>query len=540
MNNQFEDNWRKAFEDAADSPPDSVWAKIEARLDEKPLPWWNRFASARVLVAAGVSLLLLTGLGWWINGLTIDKSVSKLTKNAADLRKNNTVLDTKRPVTTAQNQEIKTKDFAHSNNKKNKPSASLTVAKTNKHKNSLGSSGISEQANSKPTTMSSQVLEAEQAGLYRRSDQLVQPPKLAKISLKQKLVTQNSLKKSINSPRFPTSHSPFNQSKQENIISTAPMLQTEKAQESTPVEAVAVSITPSLDIDFLLPKSQTNLAGIATPKPSVAYNLPASSQVTSANIRLKPWVSLGLAPQFFNSQLQTNTIAAASNATFATADVKAGPNQAAFSYSVQLAAGFQFKSRWSLETGIGYLRGNSVYKDISVFNPANNLTRNSLEVAIAQSPNTSGSALADASKSGSLLGFANSPSSAISTATSQTVHNQFSYLQIPLQVGYAIVQDRKKLSLWLLGGFSNTVLLSNQFENGANNAVSFGFGQGPFRTFSVTASTGLRLQYRFAGHWSGTLTGNYQQTLGNTTRANATFSARPQWWGLGCGLRYQF
>ena len=533
MSDNFEDKWRNAFEDASESPPDSVWAKIESRLNEENdrlplLPWWNRFLSLGNLVAAAVGLILVASLGWWLNQ---SAEKSKITNNAPSLTKNKSVLDNKLPRVSADNQAIGATELGKSNLKKNKIDAAkpLIGAETNANKrlsDDFGKRSLGQTAQSRQT------FGTDGTAPLQKSDE---------ISLGSNPPTKNTLtepNKPKNSPLFPTSHPISNQQGPENIATIAPPPKTEEVEKALPLDAEILLTKPPLEINFLSAKDQTRLVGIGPRQLNVVYDLSVGEKILSVNVPKARWASLSLAPHFFNSHLQT--VANSNTANFAGTqkNVQTGQNQAAFSYSIQLATGFEFKNRWSLETGIGYLRGNSVYEDLSFFDQSSNLTRNSLEVSVAQSPNTSGLAAADAAKSAFSLGAANF-SSTTTIVMTQTVHNQFSYLQIPLQLGYAVLK-RDKLSLWLLGGFSNQVLLNNQFENGENNVVSFGSGKGPFRTFSVAASTGLRLQYRFFGHWSGILTGNYQQTLGNTTRANATFSARPQWWGLGWGLRYQF
>ena len=137
MSDNFEDKWRNAFEDASESPPNSVWAKIESRLNEENdrlplLPWWNRFLSLGNLVAATVGLLLVASLGWWLNQ-SAEKQTSKITNNAPSLTKNRSVLNDKLPQVSADNQAIGATELGKSNLKKNKIDAAkpLIGAETN-------------------------------------------------------------------------------------------------------------------------------------------------------------------------------------------------------------------------------------------------------------------------------------------------------------------------------------------------------------------------------------------------------------------------
>nr|MCU0354713.1 hypothetical protein [Cytophagales bacterium] len=66
--NSFEEQWRKAFEDAEDTPGPAVWANIEAHLaDAEAARYKRKLVALRWRMAAAVALLVLaTGTwAWW-------------------------------------------------------------------------------------------------------------------------------------------------------------------------------------------------------------------------------------------------------------------------------------------------------------------------------------------------------------------------------------------------------------------------------------------------------------------------------------------
>ncbi|TAE39567.1 MAG: hypothetical protein EAZ70_08085 [Runella slithyformis] len=510
----FEKQWRKAFEGSSQKPPLSVWEKIETRLDQHDdapvviLPWWNRFGWAAG-VAAAVSVLLVVGWSWW-----------QPTKPTSEER-----------IVAATRAAKPAPPVGHSSAEK----GIVAATRTDKPAPPVGHSS------------------AEKGIVAATRTDKPAPP-----------IGHSSEKGIITARRAAKPAPPVGYSAEEGIIAAISSL--EKGRETTERVAknnrisdqstkkmsdnelvtsqITVPDSPSqpsvLVLNPLAPKGYKRLLGLAARKPWVHYETPKTNKQPPTPTKIY-WAALNVAPTSFNSGLSIPNAGGSSFKSLNTSNTAPSErSRAALSVVVQSQVGLQLGKRWSLETGIGYLQGNSVYSAATFLNTASNFTSNSLEVAIAQSPsNNSGLAMLDASKNASPF---NSPqfSSQVVQSTLQEVKNQYGFLQVPVQAGYALWPKRNKLSVWAVGGFINNIRLQNQFENGRNNTLTFGTGEGPFRTFSVATTTGLRLQYQLATRWSATLTGNYQRTLGTTTYANAAFAARPWWVGMGWGLRYGF
>lgn len=493
----FEGQWKKAFEDRSEMPPESVWKKIEAQLDEQDdkavvvLPWWRSLGWVAG-VAAAVGLLLVAGITWQRFENTTPKIAQSIDKQKPS--------PTPSKLGTLQC-NVPTNNVATNIAKKSTPTDPKNVAKIAKTGEVVAISAQDKSDNNTPSfpTVSTP---SNVATLHR-----------------------NVAKNSISTNNIATNNIPINSVATNNI-----------ATENTTLQCNVAKI----QITALTGKGLQRLIGLAARQPWVNYSAPGNVSKPKRSAKVY-WAALSLLPTRFNSGLQiprsSYNFTSSNFASISPVNPPKEESHVATSVAVQSQVGVGLGKRWSLETGIGYLRGRSVYEATTYIDQQTGLVSNSLETAIANSPQT-GNLMADASKNSAPLSI--SSSNRLTPLAQQAVGNQYDYLQIPLQVGYAVVQSRCKLSFWVLGGFANTILLHNQFENGQGEAVNFGTNKGAFRTFSVAASGGGRLQYQFAARWSATMTGNYQHSLMPTTYSETTLTARPWWWSVGCGLQYGF
>ena len=88
----FENEWRRRFDDASETPPPALWERIEARLDEEEeesvmvIPFWQRTQKLRWVAEASVTALLLAVGGWWLKTNLPEKSVAASTHLAQQPR----------------------------------------------------------------------------------------------------------------------------------------------------------------------------------------------------------------------------------------------------------------------------------------------------------------------------------------------------------------------------------------------------------------------------------------------------------------------
>ncbi len=506
--NNFEYNWRKAFEEAEEAPPASVWAKIEERLDEDEeraliVPFWKSAQGMRWLAAASVVLIMLSvGVGWFNHTTSSPNDIAQSNAKSKIVKKDNTILAPNAAASVAQvpqKSTVKEKATMPLKSPKKQELAELAFAsspnsaktlKTNSQNVSFPITSQSEKLS--PTSKTNTVASKVEAG-------------------------------------------PFDEVPLSNVENT----RAEVAAAATNQDIISISRS----INSLSIKNLQDLLGLTERQPWVAYQeVPSESANKKKSLPKEYWASVGVMPASYNAGVSIggNASNRAFNASgqYALANVAnrstTSTNRSSLSYALQWQGGLQLNQRWSLETGLNYLQGNSKFEGTSGFDVFSNTYVNNLEAAVNYSTNNSKNATSD------FPGLITDKSQIQTLATTQSISNSYQYLQVPVQAGYAIIKAKSKLSLWVLGGVVNNIFLRNSFETGQERVVTVSGADNPYRTLSLSASTGLRVQYRMNKHWTTLVSGNYQQSLGSTTRSSAIFEAKPQLFGLGAGLRYGF
>ncbi|MDF7818920.1 outer membrane beta-barrel protein [Runella sp. MFBS21] len=505
--NNFEYNWRKAFEEAEEAPPASVWAKIEERLDEDEeraliVPFWKSAQNMRWLAAASVVLIMISVRVGWLNQTTSSPN-----------------------------------DIAQSGAK------SKIVEKDNKISAPDGQASV---AQIPQTSIIAREEAATSLKLSKKQDLALSPQK------SQKTLRTNSQNVSSD---IDSQNEKLSPTLETTTIAIASKVEARTSNgvshsnvENTSAEVVAAAtnqdiISISRSINSLSIKNLQDLLGLTERQPWVAYQeVPSESANKKKSLPKEYWASVGVMPASYNAGVSIggNVPSRAFNASgqYALANVTnrstTSTNRSSLSYALQWQGGLQLNQRWSLETGLNYLQGNSRFEGTSGFDAFSNSYVNNLEAAVNYSTNNSKNVASD------FPGLITDKSQIQTLATTQSISNSYQYLQVPVQAGYAIIKAKSKLSLWVLGGVVNNIFLRNSFETGQERVVTVSGADNPYRTLSLSASTGLRVQYRMNKHWTTLVSGNYQQSLGSTTRASAVFEAKPQLFGLGAGLRYGF
>jgi hypothetical protein len=307
---------------------------------------------------------------------------------------------------------------------------------------------------------------------------------------------------------------------------------------STVADPVTLS-TPILALSSLDNKEMRELIGLSKRQPWVAYQPVQSEQKVQKTATKEYWASVGVMPASYNAGVviggsKSGLAYATSNQNFSTntAQSSSSANRPSLSYALQWQGGVQIAQRWSLETGLNYLQGNSVFEGTNGFNVLSNSYVNNLEAAVNVSGNSQ--------QRYDFASLGADKSQVQSLATSQNINNSYQFLQVPVQAGYAVVKPKRKFSLWLLAGFINNVFLRNSFQSGQESTVTVSGAGNPYRTLSFSAGAGMRVQYKMNKRWTTLLSGNFQQALGSNTRSGTAFESHPQLLGVGAGLRYGF
>lgn len=533
----FENEWRRRFDDASETPPPALWERIEARLDEEEeervmvIPFWQRTQQLRWVAAASVTALLLAVGGWWLKTNLPEKSVAASTQLAQQPRATETTKLENLSVPSAKENDPKTSLAA-----KSEPVVDEGVAET-------------------PTKVTREKEQVTAAPLSGETARLMASSSKRNGGQKGRAARQES-----KLPVTPALISPFSEqtiasATTQNITPSSGEKMNAKGGTSAEIPVAGFSeggqvaapsepkVSPEMTLAFLESKQLRQLVGHPKRQPWVAVPSEPIDFVKPKQLPKEYWASVGVMPASYNAGVEIGRrgmLAAASNtplynnlASFNnSARTSSGTNRSALSYAFQWQGGVQLSSRWSLESGVNYLQGNSIYQGVNAFSTLSNSYINSLESAVN---------LSDNNVPRYDLATIGSDKSLVQTlSTTQDISNSYQFVQVPVQTGFALIKPKRKFSLWLLGGVINNIFLKNSFQTGQDNMVTVSGNDSPYRRLSFAATTGMRLQYKVNKRWTTLLSGNYQRSVGSTTRANAAFQSRPQLMGVGAGVRYGF
>lgn len=544
-----DDFWRKAFEEADETPPPRVWDAVERRLDEgegpKILPLWGAGLVSSPLVgwsvgvAAAVSLLLV---GWWALRTTAPENQVAHHQSPGQAER----------VTVAPT-PMATDCWPSFKSIPKRPSSPVeqaeeTVASTQKPVSIPGNRPLlktSDQRMSRPVAKAfTQLGEAlatetpesvdEQPIIDTRLTEIAQQAGVNDVRANVRATDRVAFTGIAAAPSAPA-----------NGFSSASALTTVPVQPSVNRQSLSFDQLPTLPLRL---REAGSIQRIVWLRPAEPATEPTATQPKRQPREV--WASVSLMPGAFDpavdlrsaqpSFAQSNAL---SNTSISQPSVSSRAN---FSVAYQAGAGIQLTERWSIESGVGYLAGRSV-----VDSPAQNSVAvlNSVGVnRTGQAGNLYVDALRNSSSNESTpsrnqtasfdYSFVNSQFNALSTynpQTRQSLNNDYQYVQVPVQVGYQL-RPRKRLSLALLGGFLSNIFVRNTV---GDNLVITG-RDGIYRPLSWAANLGARFRYRPSRQWSASLAGVYQPSLGLGTRPESTVQTRPTSTGISFGVDYHF
>lgn len=505
--NSFEEQWKKAFQEASETPPLSAWEGIEARLDKEernvvPL-WWQ--TQRLWYAAASVAALLMVGVALWNGSGDVTDTSKQIATNKtqiegqqADSRKSE-VEQTEKNI---QGKEIiKTPDNA----------SETVIAKVAPDRRKITPAGkLTESA---PEQLASAAYGNKESG------------KLAKTGNPEVLPEGNS----IAAARVAEENrvlSAGESSKNEDIavlsknINAAPEVSVSAMDAASQILAEALTPIGYKDLDVYVQKRYVFF------RPDALNNIPEKAPKKKREY----YAGVGVMPASFNPNVKVTSAPIAFAYANASSRSTVGESHAGTSYAVQTQGGKRLSKHWSVETGVSYLQGNSSYEGGGIL----------IDAATSRSQNVLESALDD--KSAANQGYPNGAppaSNALYIDLNKELRNDYRYLQVPLQAGFTLNPD-KKFSYSLLGGMMANFFMNNEIESASGNVITTKASDDVYRSLNWAATTGLRLNYRLSSQWRATLTGSYQQSLTSGFKNNETLEAHPYLYGVSWGVRYSF
>ncbi len=507
----FENQWQRAFADASEQPSAALWERIEQELDKdaiKIVPFWYNYAKY-----AAIILVMALGGYWVVWNKSKKENIATLTNKsqvAMNNKKNGSSI-----VFTGADGSLRSKrrlpynkinfPYKSMKNQKNKINRATEILKE----------GVKIGVQSKNNTYQTRLQTTKQQAV-----EFIKEPFLSSTN-------HSAINKSENITTETEAYLPII----EKSISVEPVVADSPLQnkQSPTIEVAQLDIK---DIQQLVEPIQNRLI--------INYETPIVVR-DPVIITKKYWVSFGATVASFNPHISLPSTNSWLPYQYSNIQQKPAPtnfNDASrLSYLVQIGVGAKLRGRLGVESGIGFLMGNSVYE-------TNTLTVDNRQFsAIAD-------ALANTAYFSNLNNkqvFASPPVSLVpAPATNgdfdiQRVENNYQFVQIPLLVSYDFIKPVHKIQIAALLGVTSSVMLQNQIQTINQQVVVYKNGaSSPYQRLSVASTFGLRGSYKISQNCAMTLTANYQQTIQPIEKPTIYFTAKPQTFGLGLGLRYQF
>ena len=520
-----DDFWRKAFDEASETPPPRVWASIERQLDEsngpKVIPLWSTgLVTSQPAIWWGTGIaatLALLFVGWWSMNT---QSTAPLTRIQASHSTENVA---SAPAT----------------------SPNLAVPKLSDQ----GTESAKENSHSRQTSAQPLVASAQQA--LTRTNRKSANGVVAQTTLTQALKANSVLATKTmvagNTPALRTS------SARSAIDATLPAADRMAVASFTSARSIAEPEIREKQADVLAFESLTGkplrLRSLG-PIQRIVWFQPAELALAPELVKEKrkskeKWASVSVMPGAFNPTVSLQSGITNPSIANTRTNQSAVSSRANFSVAYQAGAGMQLTDRWSVESGIGYLAGHSTVEAPTqassvAYNQGisaeKNVVVNNLYVDALRNSITNKGVNAASPSNSDLLGNNNYlTQTSYSGQGRQTLTNDYQYMQVPVQVGYQL-RPRKRLSLAVLGGLVTNIFVRNT----VGNDVVINTKDGVYRPVSLAATMGARFRYRPSGRWSASLAGLYQPSLESGTRTESQVQSRPTSTGMSFGLDYHF
>jgi len=539
--NNFENQWKKAFNEASETPPPMVWERIEARLDQddnnKMIPLWWR-SPKLWYAAASIAALLLVGVGLWMSnrsGSVQDRKIDIAAKMPSRTEANG--VDPGENGGREEGRSTAGDSVSGDNN---------IAATGTKGKESLN--GKAENSKINRSEIAASKVEVDQFGGSKSKNNRRKVPGKGNESIIASEQNEAVLKgnqiagKASSIENEEISKTDFAEKNKEKEVSKE-VYAKEVASSATVIEAEKESIASqnqSILTDLLQPIPFKSLE-VFVQKRYVYYKPEVQAEEKLPELK-KPkeyWAGVGLMPGSFNPDVQIKEAPNAFVGQLASRQKSlTGTNEAGTSYAIQTQGGMRFSKHWSVELGLSYLQGNAKYQGGGyVLNAFSNATANASNVLQDALANLSSSKNNQPNLPSTDPGFANN--STLYIDVNKKVSNDYQYLQLPVQAGFTLRPD-KKLSYSLLGGMMANFFLSNELEAATGEIITTTASDDIYRNMNWAATTGLRFNYKLSTKWKASLTGSYQKAITSGFKANQSLESHPSLYGVSWGVRYSF
>lgn len=508
--NNFEEEWRKAFEGASVPPSDELWGRIESELDKKKKRSPFLFFLKPSLMATGLAAALALVLGGilFFNRETNTDVALNPTKPVQD--KINT--PTPQPTSTSKPVETPTigqEDLASvetlpkvDNAPKegqmkvgNKPAYiySESIAAVNARKIESKGSDLPTAAINQPTVI------ADNTAIANTNPDKTTQDKEVITTLSPETLTESRITLA--------SVDNLDSKKYRYLGSRYTMNRNKLAFDAEAIENIENTALASNDSKFWVGLQ----SGVAPFDPNMKFSNLNSLAYSSANEY---------------AQLANGSVASPGDKNVQVSrpqnDIKAG-----LAINSGVSVGYKIAKKWHVESGVRYLRGNSTLETNTYSFQNNGYVNTFLGDYLLQ----------NSAKDYSMVGNSNTV-----VADASKFNNRYEYLMVPMQVGYEIGLT-KKLGLNVLAGISTDIFLQNSIftDNGlvrGKNTISN--DSKIYKPVNFSGLGGLRASYLISKHWQANIGTSYQRALFSGMHSSVDLNMRLQMFGINYGFNYRF
>jgi hypothetical protein len=497
----FEQQWKRRFEKVSTLPPDELWGRIEADLDnqKRRTPFFLIWGLP-AYVASGIAATLILVLGgWFLFSNSEGKAVAEMAKVTgptlveSEEKSTEPVQPKRQDDPTVQETVNNSKNFA---NKSNKPriadvKSTAIVAFTN--------------SNNQPKLLS------DESNSLRLTDKLAFIKSNTGQTISHNTSTffrdvANQLSKLIphQYEEYPVRYILT----RNKLAYYEPITETENTTKQKHRSWIGL-------VSGLSP-FKPNFQNGGLDQLASANAASFSSNDANFTTQRRPQGTQGPAgSQGGSSQLMPNTGNSAFNIPTAS-PVQQFANGRAFNFGIQV--GRQLTKRLALESGVRYIQGNSpVNTNVYTLNERTGEINTFVQDYLTQGKTLSNAVVASA----------------------ETLESSYEYLSLPLQLAYEIPL-LNKLNLEITGGVSADMFLQNTLQSEMTDVASLNARNSAFRTLGVSGLGGVRINYLLDEKWELIIGSAFQQALVSNFESGSSAQLRPQMLGINYGVNYHF
>ncbi len=484
--------FQERFKDFEAAPSDAVWKNIEANLNNKKkkrrvIPIWWRYAGA-----AAVLLLLLT-VGGLFTGNTPEDPLK--------------VVDTETKNTTVNPEITSSNNASNSNNVVTKTDETKTVDDSQEASQSQKATQNGSN-NSVVSKQETEVASTKSSYSKNRNDIKNDTNAKSNVNGNSSEIADNS---KVNNPTRENSknnvaavNTSEENNKKETSITNTNNNNNAIAQIKEDVKA------EDKDNEFAIAKNKEEQENL-----TIEEALEKDKEILKEDEKSKRWsLMANAAPVYFNTLGQGSSL----DDQFVN-NSKSG--EVNMSYGV--SASYALNDRIKIRSGVHRVNLGYNTNDVVVFQTAGVSVKSSIRNI--KEPTTNGSNTVSDNVALSVASEASfSPVASLSSVSKNTTLNQaFSYIEVPMEIQYAVVN--KKFGLNVIGGFSSFFLSDNSLSSESQNGSRILLGEvDNLNKISYSANFGLGLNYKFSKKLDFNLEPmlKYQINTFNNTSGNFT------------------